>query len=337
MIAAPAVDNVYILFCVDGLIKCGDKFKPNHFVPLIFYSTSQKRKQSQDPISNKVPKKTSFLKNARAGTSKRVEPNISRFFIRDEGKLVSNAPLNESCLSMESISNVPNAGESCSSISANSDNQTNINPCLLEPDSANSTSCMHSEISLPQVQADVPVPILTNEFDVAFFRKKVIGMNNFQIQNLIRNVFKPDKSYYFPRTNGRSFCYIWLEEFSWLCYSLTEDGAYCLPCVLFGDRFRIKSANIFKLFSKPLNHKNDAIYSFKRHAGVGTGIKTGLYQSTTTLFTSFLASMSGKIQPIDVMVDTNMRNAIAENRKKLIPIIDTIKLCGCLFTFAWSS
>ena len=331
-VAAPAADNLYILFCVDGLIKSGDKFKPNHFVPLIFYSTSQKRKQSQHPISNKVPKKTSFLKNACAGTSKRVEPNISSFFIRDEGKLASNAPLNESCLSMESISNVPNAGESCSSISANSDNlhQTNINPCLLKPDSSNSTSSMHSEISMPHVQVDVPVPIPTNEFDVAFFRKKVIGMNNFQIQNLIRNVFKPDKSYYFPKTNGRSFRYIWLEEFSWLCYSPTEDGAYCLPCVLFGDRFCTKCANIFKLFSKPLNHWNDAIYSFKRHAGVGTGIKTGLHQSTTTLFTSFLASMSGKIQPIDVMVDTNMRNAIAENRKKLIPIIDTIKLCGRL-------
>ena len=288
MIAAPAVDNLYILFCVDGLIKSGDKCKPNHFVPPIFYSTSQKRKQSQHPISNKIPKKTSFLKNARAGTSKRVEPNISSFFIRDEGKLASNAPLNESCLSMESISNVPNAGESCSSISANSDNlyQMNINPCLLKPDSENSTSSMLSEISMPHVQVDVPVPIPTNEFDVAFFRKKVIGMNNFQIQNLIRNVFKPDKSYYFPKTNGRSFRYIWLEEFSWLCYSPTEDGAYCLPCALFGDRFRTKSANISKLFSKPLNRWN-AIYSFKRHAGVGTGIKTGIktgsHQSTTTL------------------------------------------------------
>ena len=167
MIAAPAVDNLYILFCVDGLIKSGDKCKPNHFVPPIFYSTSQKRKQSQHPISNKIPKKTSFLKNARAGTSKRVEPNISSFFIRDEGKLVFNAPLNESCLSMESIYNVLNAGESCWSISENSDN-----PCLFKPDSANSTSSVHSEISMPQVQVDVPVPIPTNEFDVPFSGRK---------------------------------------------------------------------------------------------------------------------------------------------------------------------
>ena len=99
-------------------------------------------------------------------------------------------------------------------------------------------------------------------------------------------MFLNQTSHYFSKTNCRSFRYTWLEEFPWLCYSPTEDGAYCLPCALFGDRFRTKSANISKLFSKPLNRWN-AIYSFKRHAGVGTGIKTGIktgsHQSTTTL------------------------------------------------------
>lgn len=40
--------------------------------------------------------------------------------------------------------------------------------------------------------------------------------------------------------------------------------------------------------------------------------------------------MSGKIQPIDVMISENRRTKIAENRKKLLPIVDTIITCGRL-------
>ena len=40
--------------------------------------------------------------------------------------------------------------------------------------------------------------------------------------------------------------------------------------------------------------------------------------------------MSGKTQPINNIVDENLRKIISENRKRLIPIIDTIKLCGRL-------
>ena len=36
------------------------------------------------------------------------------------------------------------------------------------------------------------------------------------------------------------------------------------------------------------------------------------------------------MQPIDVMIDTNLRKTIAENRKKLVPIVHTIILCGRL-------
>ena len=77
----------------------------------------------------------------------------------------------------------------------------------------------------------------SNEFDVAFYRERANAMDNIQIQNLIKNVFKPDKSYEFPKTNGRSFIYKWFDSFPWLSYSPSADGAFCLPCVLFGDHF----------------------------------------------------------------------------------------------------
>ena len=40
--------------------------------------------------------------------------------------------------------------------------------------------------------------------------------------------------------------------------------------------------------------------------------------------------MSGKTQPINVMIDTNLKQKISENRKKLIPVVEIIILCGRL-------
>ena len=40
--------------------------------------------------------------------------------------------------------------------------------------------------------------------------------------------------------------------------------------------------------------------------------------------------LSGKVQPIDVLISDNRRNKISENRKKLISIVDTIITCGRL-------
>ena len=48
------------------------------------------------------------------------------------------------------------------------------------------------------------------------------------------------------------------------------------------------------------------------------------------LYIALLSNITGKTQPINVLVDTNLRKRIAENRKKLAPIADTVKLCGRL-------
>ena len=40
---------------------------------------------------------------------------------------------------------------------------------------------------------------------VALYRQKVKGVKTSQIQDLIKNVFKPGKSFLFPKTNKKSF------------------------------------------------------------------------------------------------------------------------------------
>ena len=49
-----------------------------------------------------------------------------------------------------------------------------------------------------------------NKFDVAHYRERVRGMSSSEIFNLIKNVFKPEKNYTFPKSSGRSFRHEWL-------------------------------------------------------------------------------------------------------------------------------
>jgi hypothetical protein len=51
------VDDIHILFCHEGVIKPGEAFQPNHFVPLLFHSRKHKWKSSADSQISTVTKK----------------------------------------------------------------------------------------------------------------------------------------------------------------------------------------------------------------------------------------------------------------------------------------
>ena len=169
-----------------------------------------------------------------------------------------------------------------------------------------------------------------HNFDVASYRERVKGMHSSEICELVKKVFKPDKKFSFPKTNGRSFGYNWLESYTWLCYSPSTDGAFCLSCVLLGDIFCGKAKKINRLFSEPLRRWNDAAFTFKKHAGEGTGGEMGLHASTFPMLTALLAQMSGAAQPIEAILDTNVKKEIKENRDKLASIADAVLYCGRL-------
>ena len=129
-------------------------------------------------------------------------------------------------------------------------------------------------------------------------------------------------------TNGGSFRYDRLKLYPWLCYSPGEDGAFCLSCALFGDRFAGKGQKIQKLFSHPFNYWNNATYTFKRHSVHGTGGEMSLHACTFPILTSMPSQMSGAAQPIKVIIDSGIRKEVEENRKKLAPIVDSVLFSG---------
>ena len=75
----------------------------------------------------------------------------------------------------------------------------------------------------------------------------------------------PPATHEFPKDHkGRRFRGKWLIDFSWLTYSPTLEGGFCLPCVLFhgevsksGGRNQPKATG--QLITKPLTDLKDGV------------------------------------------------------------------------------
>ena len=89
---------------------------------------------------------------------------------------------------------------------------------------------------------------------VATYRKKAPKLSDAERKDLIKNVFVPDDSFSFPKSNSRSFRLEWLKQFPWLCYSPSEDGAYCLSCILLGHTRRAEASRVKNLYSQPAKY-----------------------------------------------------------------------------------
>ena len=78
--------------------------------------------------------------------------------------------------------------------------------------------------------------ILKGKRDVSTYKKFTFQSTaDVEKYEMIQNVFIPDKSFVFPTTQPL-FLHRWFKLFPWLCYSLVEGGAYCLPCLLFAGK-----------------------------------------------------------------------------------------------------
>ncbi|XP_065678754.1 uncharacterized protein LOC124814433 [Hydra vulgaris] len=160
--------------------------------------------------------------------------------------------------------------------------------------------------------------------DVAFFRQKVEFLSDHEIFLLTKNMFIRNEDYIFPKNSGRQFRYLWLKEFSWLRYSKSTDGAFCLSCVLFGNKFKLRSRKLTHLYLEPFKKWSDAIKSFSNHEST----KNGLHAFTMPVFNIFLSHSLGISQLINVIIDTNVKEKIIKNRQILRPIVEAIIFCG---------
>ena len=310
------VDLIYLMYSVDVL----KSFQPNHFVPCVFLG-------KKDKIIKKENKKINFVKPI---FKSKVKKNPSFKQIKDSSrealKLFAFSPTNNNSKEFPSLNSTKtelNIASNVSSVSV-SPVSNPISSKLNSFDTFSATCSSVTDTNVMDVETSLPSPIFSqNVWDVALYREKVKGLDNRGIYELIQNVFKPDSSFEFPKRGRREFKLDWLNKFSWLCYSPSLDGAFCLPCVLFADKTRTRTSDI--LFSKPHTHWNSAVAKFKSHEGA---VSQGMHKVTSSLYVNLLNTISGKAVPVDIMINQQRSHAITENRKKLVPIVDAIIVCG---------
>lgn len=147
-------------------------------------------------------------------------------------------------------------------------------------------------------------------------------------EDILKNLWVPDKHFDFPGTKFgdrmRKFNHSWLETFTWLVYSKSEDGAYCKYCFLFSPKQvgNVSSQNVGQLVIHPYRNWKKAVEHFQHHQNLQ-------YHRTAVIKAdNFLTVSSGKTASIENQVDTARARQVQANQERLIPIIKTIILCG---------
>lgn len=101
------------------------------------------------------------------------------------------------------------------------------------------------------------------------------------------------------------------------------ERTYCKYCVLFaGEGEGVGKQTFGNLVKKPFKNWKDAIEVFNNHTNCE-------YHKTCILKgTCAKQILEKKVEPIDIQIDSGIKRKIIENRKNLIPIIETIIFCG---------
>ena len=142
--------------------------------------------------------------------------------------------------------------------------------------------------------------------------------------HFIENVWSPrDPLFEFPSTvesgKSRKFQRAWLQQYSWLAYSKYLDGAFCLPCVLFG-----RGATVAKLMKSPITCWTSATSRFKKHSNG----KCETHNTAVLAMDNFVRVMKRQIVPINEQLDTLLQQQIDTNRKILSSLLKTVIFCG---------
>ena len=110
--------------------------------------------------------------------------------------------------------------------------------------------------------------------------------------------------------------FVWFEEFPWVCYSWWEDGAYCLPCVLLGNKV-VRSSSLENLYKKPYRTWPMAVKTFKNIKMLQRG-HTKKTKILLARFIEYTEYRSKEVQ-INKVFDSTNKESIKKLGKLLLP------------------
>ncbi|CAH0402528.1 unnamed protein product [Chilo suppressalis] len=187
-------------------------------------------------------------------------------------------------------------------------------------------STQNSSEPEPVPEASTSTACAEYRFDISYAIGK--SLSNEKKYKYLTESLEPPRSYEYPeQTEGgqkRKFRSDWLKEYSWLVYSQEQNGAYCLPCVLFSgpDSGGKHSVALGSLVTRPLCKYKKALEIFKNHSA------TDYHKMAVLKSTNFKSSYENPEKAVNNLIETEKLKMIKSNRERLIPIVKTIILCG---------
>ena len=157
-----------------------------------------------------------------------------------------------------------------------------------------------------------------------FYKLSAASFSDERMYNLLCGTWRPEHSSPFHVIHlGRRFQLNWLEKFTWLVYSRSLDGAFCLNCVLFGGESSHNASKLQYLYSLPLTYWKTALQKFSEHEQ-----KSPKHLTATLKASNFVSWIRNKTRSISVQFDATVMSQVNFNREKLKPIVEAIILCG---------
>ena len=168
-----------------------------------------------------------------------------------------------------------------------------------------------------------------SQYDIGLVFKEISSYSDQDKLKFIENAWKPGELFDFPvsvecSNSKRHFVWGWLKRFPWLAYSKFLDGAFCLPCVLFGVQCGRNSNKLDKLYKTPLTLWTSAMSRFTKHASG----KCEMHNFSVIAMDNFLRNMRRESVPIDQQLNNLLQEQIKRNREILKSLFKTIIFCG---------
>ena len=162
-----------------------------------------------------------------------------------------------------------------------------------------------SELATPQSLAHDPVIYISQVFD-----------DNDKLE-ILQNKWSPPPGFSFPVTGGCKYNQQWEVEYPWLRYSVSKDAAFCVYCVIFGDKLTWRGIN-------QTSFQVDGFNNWKNAKGLKSGAlpchnksdihKTAAVRALSPFWTLLLVILGTFSPPYQKQDKTKHSNFAANNR-----------------------
>ncbi|VEN50714.1 unnamed protein product [Callosobruchus maculatus] len=223
----------------------------------------------------------------------------------------------------ESAINAPSEHENISGTCTSADQKPEHIPAVAAPE-------QHPE--------PVPEPskfsTLGSELDLGLILSKKEQIFDKDKYELLKHAFKPGIDFVFPCSihikNGKEVkCYLsrkHFEKFTWLTFSRSLDGVFCIYCAIF-IKFGGKDtgAPLKELVEVPLRKYSKLLGK----DGDLSSHHENLYHKKATIYAkNFLDVYENPKKDVRHVLDTERNKLAAENRARLVPIVESIIFLG---------